>query len=63
MELEDEISIRSRKICHHALIEVGGELLGGELGGRIYFFVLFLLFYYINYVNWLYIRFFLIIII
>ena len=46
MELEDEISMGFRKICHHALTEVGGEL-----GGRIDFFVLFLLFYYINYID------------
>ena len=50
MELEDEISMGFRKICHHALTEVGGEL-----GGRIDFFVLFLLFYYINYIVFLYI--------
>ena len=46
MELEDEIFVGFRKICHHALTEVGGEL-----GGRIDFFVLFLLFYYINYID------------
>ena len=51
MELEDEISMGFRKIYHHALTKVGGELLGGELGGRIDFFVLFLLFYYINYIG------------
>ena len=46
MELEDEISIGFRKIFHHALTKVGGEL-----GGRIDFFVLFFLFYYINYID------------
>ena len=38
MELEDEISMGFKKICHHALTEVGGELLYRELDGRIVFF-------------------------
>ena len=45
MELEDEISMGFRKIFHHALTKVGGELLGGELGGRIDF--LFYFYYFI----------------
>ena len=47
MELEDEISIGLRKIYNHALTEVGGDL-----GGRIYFSILF---YYINYIDFFYI--------
>ena len=56
MELEDEISMRFRKIRHYAVTEVGGELLGRELGGQFYLqnrFFLFLLYIFLFYFYYL----------